>query len=151
MDGVNKWLTLAANIGVIAGIIFLALEIRQNTTVAQLEAYNRFVEGIIENDHFIASDTILTPLLVRVNSGAMPDEFTEEERFRIRLNYTGLLRLWEGLYRSVQTGILPPSTLEIVGKGGAFDNPYFRSIWPTLGQSFSDDFVTFIEERDWNK
>ena len=31
MDGVNKWLTLAANLGVIAGIAFLAIEISQNT------------------------------------------------------------------------------------------------------------------------
>lgn len=31
MDGVNRWLTLAANLGVIAGIGFLAIEISQNT------------------------------------------------------------------------------------------------------------------------
>ena len=31
IDGVNKWLALAANIGVIAGIIFLAVEVQQNT------------------------------------------------------------------------------------------------------------------------
>jgi len=30
-DGLNQWLTLAANFGVLVGIVFLALEIRQNT------------------------------------------------------------------------------------------------------------------------
>ena len=30
-DKVNKWLTLAANIAVIAGIVFLALELNQNS------------------------------------------------------------------------------------------------------------------------
>lgn len=30
-DSLNKWLTLAANLGVIAGIAFLAIEISQNT------------------------------------------------------------------------------------------------------------------------
>ena len=31
LDSLNKWLTLAANIGVIAGIAFLAIEVSQNT------------------------------------------------------------------------------------------------------------------------
>ena len=31
MDKLNNWLTLLANIGVIAGIIFLAIEVQQNT------------------------------------------------------------------------------------------------------------------------
>jgi hypothetical protein len=30
LENLNKWLALAANIGVIAGIVFLAIEIRQN-------------------------------------------------------------------------------------------------------------------------
>ena len=30
LDNLNKWLTLLANIGVVAGIVFLAIEVRQN-------------------------------------------------------------------------------------------------------------------------
>ena len=30
LDKLNKWLTLVANLGVVAGIVFLAIEIRQN-------------------------------------------------------------------------------------------------------------------------
>ena len=33
----NRWLTLAANIGVLAGIVFLALEIRQNSDLARMQ------------------------------------------------------------------------------------------------------------------
>jgi hypothetical protein len=36
-ERVNKWLTLGANIGVIVGIVFLALEIRQNSELARLQ------------------------------------------------------------------------------------------------------------------
>jgi len=31
LDGINKWLALAANLGVLAGIVFLGLEVRQNS------------------------------------------------------------------------------------------------------------------------
>ena len=30
-DSMNKWLTLAANLGVVAGLVFLRIEINQNT------------------------------------------------------------------------------------------------------------------------
>jgi len=35
IDHLNKWLTLAANIGVLSGIVFLAIEINQNTESTQ--------------------------------------------------------------------------------------------------------------------
>jgi hypothetical protein len=52
----NQWLTLIANIGVVAGIIFLAIEIRQNT-----ESQNEFVRVAQANAYqaraFAASST----------------------------------------------------------------------------------------------
>ena len=39
LDKLNKWLTLLANLGVVAGIFFLAVEIRQNQSM--LEDSNR--------------------------------------------------------------------------------------------------------------
>lgn len=39
LDSLNRWLTLLANIGVIAGIVFLAIEVRQNQLM--LEESNR--------------------------------------------------------------------------------------------------------------
>ena len=38
LDRLNRWLTLLANIGVVAGIIFLAIEINQNTQVTISDA-----------------------------------------------------------------------------------------------------------------
>ena len=35
LDNLNKWLTLLANFGVVAGLIFLAIEVRQNQTLLE--------------------------------------------------------------------------------------------------------------------
>ena len=35
LDKLNKWLTLLANFGVVAGLIFLVIEIRQNQTLLE--------------------------------------------------------------------------------------------------------------------
>lgn len=45
-DRVNQWLTLAANLGVIAGLLILAYEIQQNTSIARASAYRDHVQDI---------------------------------------------------------------------------------------------------------
>ena len=46
LEKLNSWLTLSANIGVFAGIIFVAYEIRQNTTQLRSETSNSITEAI---------------------------------------------------------------------------------------------------------
>ena len=50
MDSVNKWLTLMANLGVIAGIVFLVVEIRQNNVQLAAQARNSMFEARSEYD-----------------------------------------------------------------------------------------------------
>lgn len=38
LDNINKWLSFAANIGVIIGIFFLALELNQNTVISEVDS-----------------------------------------------------------------------------------------------------------------
>ena len=100
---------------VVLSLVFVGYEVRQNTAVARMAAYHTFMDGITERNNMLATDPIL----------AVPDEFDDVERLRIRINFAALLRHWEGLYRSVQEGILPDRTLEVVGAGRGFHNPYF--------------------------
>jgi hypothetical protein len=139
---------IAATLSVILSLGFVGYELRQNTAVAQFEAYTSFLQAVRDNEHLIASDPIITPLLVRVAEGAPPEDFTLEEQFRLRATYQSLLRLWEGLFRSVQLGILPQSTLGVVGTT-SLANPYFRSTWPNMRGSFSPEFVVFVEGLGW--
>ena len=44
LDQINKWLTLSANICVIAGIVFLAIEIGQNTDATQASVEQSMME-----------------------------------------------------------------------------------------------------------
>ena len=45
-DKVNKWLTLGANIGVLVGIMFLAVELRQNNDIARADVRNSITQSI---------------------------------------------------------------------------------------------------------
>jgi hypothetical protein len=46
MDRLNRWLTAFGNLGVIAGLLFLGIEIHQNTDIARATAYRENVQDI---------------------------------------------------------------------------------------------------------
>ena len=47
MEKLNHWLMLAANVGVIAGIVFLAIEIRQNTDMMRAQTRSSVTGSIM--------------------------------------------------------------------------------------------------------
>ena len=56
LSELNEWLSLIANVGVLAGIIFLAIEIQQNTNVVRTAAYNDTVKSFNEWRYAVISD-----------------------------------------------------------------------------------------------
>ena len=46
IDRINPWLSLVANVGVIAGFIFLAVEIRQNSEMTHLELSSNVADEV---------------------------------------------------------------------------------------------------------
>ena len=75
----NQWLTLVANIGVVAGIIFLAIEIRQNTDsqnefirVAQANAYQaRAFAASAKWSTFASSPEVVESMVAFNEAGGM--------------------------------------------------------------------------------
>ena len=56
LEKLNQWLTLTANVGVLVGIIFLAIEIQQNTNAIQYEV--TLTEQNIMNGPFTNTDRL---------------------------------------------------------------------------------------------
>lgn len=69
-----------ANVGVIAGIVFLGYEMRQNTQVARQEAYGTFAQSVIEVGHTITSNPQLADLIAQIQDGKSREEFAPLER-----------------------------------------------------------------------
>ena len=136
--------------GVVLSLLFVGYEIRQNTAVARTAAYHAIMADQGALLDVLATDPVLAGLLVRGGQGEGPDAFTDEELFRIGMSHRRNVRSWEGLFFAVQEKVLPPEALETVGKGRAFSNPFFRSIWPDLRPAFAPDFVEFFEALPWN-
>ncbi|MGI9259495.1 MAG: hypothetical protein ACR2QQ_11725, partial [Gammaproteobacteria bacterium] len=104
----GRAISVLANLGVIAGILLLVVELQQNN--ALLEAQSRFgmMELGVELTTLQATDIGLSELLVKARSG---ESLTREED--LRLNSWGYrhLQAWQWEYGEFQVGALELSDL----------------------------------------
>jgi hypothetical protein len=102
----GQTITVLANVGVIAGIAFLAFELRQNTQAVELASAQSYLTGGSELDLRIATDTNLASLLISGDSqqplGAVEDLQLE------RWNYA-VFRQWETAQYLTAIGALDES------------------------------------------
>ena len=68
MDNVNKWLMLLANLGVIAGILFLAVEIQQNNRLLRFEAIAGSLETDLRANELTASNETIARIQTKNNN-----------------------------------------------------------------------------------
>ena len=102
-DKLDRWLTLGANIGVLAGIVFLGLEIRQSTLVAEIESSNRLEENFRGMTMSIWSDPDFARILKIGIEGNFTD-LTDVEALRLRVFYEQVLRGWQNSYFQYLSG-----------------------------------------------
>ncbi len=77
-DKVNRWLTLGANLGVVLGLAFLIVEIRQNTTALTAQAYQARSDALVELSRMIAESEVLAT--IEANLTIRPETCSEFER-----------------------------------------------------------------------
>lgn len=142
----RDFVELAGIFSIVISLIFVGYELRQNSAIARFEAFTTISMSLAEYNQNLSSDAELTAIFTRVYSGALQDEFTQEERNKITLHYQALLRIWDSLFRAVDEDILAADYLDLVGRAGALDNPYFRQLWADqLRYAFTPEFVEFME------
>jgi len=132
-------------IGIIGSLIFVGIEINQNSSIARTASYQSYIDGFTELSLAQIGDDSLNSLMVRASHGTPINDFTPEEARKLRLFYIALLRQWEGLYRSVNEDILPEELLSIIGAGHLLGYTVFEEMWPDIALLFTQDFGTFID------
>lgn len=144
MDKLNRWLTLAANLGVLAGLILVSLQIRQNTEITRAQ---------IENDYFLA-DMQLELSMMGENPAASwikavytPDEMTREDPAVVDryLNY-GLVQV-QRLQRMNELGLASDEWVDRVAYlRWHLGNEIGRRWWEYSKRDFSPTFVAMVDE-----
>ena len=95
---------MLANIGVIAGILFLAIQIHGNTVATQ--AQNIEAASSLDQEFLLLLST--DPVLAKIWTGYLtaPELLSEDERLQGRYMFAALLRRLENAYLQHQLGAL---------------------------------------------
>ena len=142
-DRLNRWLTLAANLGVLVGVFLLLVELRQNTESTELQAAQSYVALSHELDFRIVDDPSLIALFL-----TPPDEMTPEELRRLDRWYFGSLRTWENGFFLHIRGVLDNdlwSGQEAFMADLLKNSDGLRIYYQTNRKYFSKSFVAFLD------
>lgn len=105
MDKTNQWLTLVANLGVIAGLVFLGYEIRQNTNIAKANAYRENAQDIAAWRELMITDPELSRTFSVYSSQGM-EALDDEGRYRIGALVNNVIGIYENAYFARRYGII---------------------------------------------
>ena len=123
---------VVASLGVIASLVFVGLEVRQNTIASRAAAYQAvgltFVDGLLD----ISLDPDLALILDIAADSLRWDELDEAEWARVKYRYRNIVRAYETIYLQVREGLLPDSALYEWGFRGISGNATWRRLWPTV-------------------
>ena len=102
-DRLNWFLTVAANVGVVLGLGFLAVEFRQNTLATQATLYMDMATYGRENAELLLSDDQLAEIVIRAEQDPQSLSLLEREKFL--LFTTWRMAVWETAFLNAETGV----------------------------------------------
>ena len=90
LEGLNRWITLGANVGVVVGLALLIIEIRQNSELVRAQIHQSRSDNYVSERQAVADSQFILPVTVKLmTAGDYLDpanldvlDPTERERFR---------------------------------------------------------------------
>ena len=145
-EKLNQWLSLAANLGVLAGIIFLALEIQQNSELMRVQInQSRADAAMVSNEHSFNSDYI-PPILVKIKQQEL---LSEEEKIRYVDYFRAMNRAQDNVLSQYDAGMLGDNTPRSVADYARYfvgSSELSREAWEFTKAGYSDRYIDFVEE-----
>ena len=145
LDNLNRWLTLVANIGVITGIVFLAIEVQQNTTMIEAQMNQSRADSAQADARTIYDSDYLPEILTAIEQGR---ELDDVQAMRFRHFLRGLNRAQDNQYRQYREGLLGEDvarSVRNVVRGYIAENPLARERWEQVKYSYSDDYIALVD------
>ena len=145
LDKLNKWLILAANLGVIAGIILLAIELQQNNELLAAQARSERIDARKQNYEIILENEDLRQTFINQAFGG---QSSEEEILATAYQAISMIN-YEHLWQEYEAGLLTLKDLNIEPRIRAWanDSGGRRARWEILKPNFHPDFVIWMEEN----
>jgi hypothetical protein len=100
---------IAANLGVLAGILLLVYELNQNRVMMQAQTRSAITDTGINIQLAAVGSTAYQQVIAKVQEGADFDELSGEEREAFRAWWTAIFRHWENVNYQHRIGLYEDS------------------------------------------
>ncbi len=147
IDSINRWLTLAANLGVIAGIVFLGIELNQNTATQRVSAAQQVLDisASINLDIFTAGidSEYDRPSFFERN----PNDLSEEELGQFRLLASAVFANHWQVYYQYRAGVMDEEIFEAYERRteNLISIPLYLLWWEESKFMYSDSFQAWVD------
>lgn len=148
----GQMISILANLGVIAGIVFLAFELRQNN--AALESQSRLGHAEKRSEYFtrLSTDPILMPIMAKDRTRQPLDDIEES---RLLAHYTAMFIVWQWEWEEHERGRLELPEEGWRGAFGAREDSMgsragVRRAWELNRPGLQPGFVEYMESRILN-
>jgi hypothetical protein len=136
-----------AFLGVVASLLFVGVEIRQNTSATKGQTRQELAALNQEWLILLTADSAFSEIFTRtwVNGG----EVKPEEAFRVEMMMTLNMRRLENVFFQYQEGLVDETALGSYGLQSMGWTPRFMDWWVAQDwrAAFHPDFVEFVESR----
>jgi hypothetical protein len=141
----GQMISIFANVGVIAGIVFLAIEISQNTAMMEAQMNQSRADSAQAGAHAIYNSDYLPEILSAVEQG---QELDDVQAMRYRHFLRGLNRAQDNQYRQYRAGLLGEDvsrSIRSAVRGYIAESPLARERWEQVKYSYSDDYIALVD------
>ena len=144
-------ITILANIGVIAGIVFLAVELRQNNRVLSAQAQFNILQNRTSGISALSESTEVANFWTKVNRD---EALSDSERLRVKAYAMKAILNWEWEFGQYQAGNIERDDLPLVAWRNAFHGEdvtrridSYPAVWTELRDGLNPEFVLLMERR----
>ena len=138
-----------AVVGIFASLIFVGLQIRQNTKAIKATSHHAITDSFNAINNLVLSDPKVarTWRLAVMGTTKELEALDEEERISVNFMLLANFRIFETLYYQYRNGTLDKKLFdaELKTLKWAVSQPGFLAWWPLNPISLSDEFRAFID------
>lgn len=143
-NNVNRWLTLAANVGVLGGLILVALQINQSTEIAKAQLANDYFLADMQIELAMMGDSPAKSWIKAVYS---PDDLNQEDAAIVDRYFNfGLIQILR-LQKMYELGLADEDwEIRIAYLDWHLGNEVGRRWWSHTKEGFPEQFVRMIDD-----
>lgn len=146
MKNFDKWVNIATSLSVLLGILFLGLEIRQNTDMMRSQARDAITEKQMMFSEWVTTEPEMATALASASQGL--DKMTPQHALMYGYFLAGVWREWENSYYQYQRGLFEPAEFEprMVRWRSQMQSASARTLWRADRDWYAPDFRARVDE-----